>query len=334
MSIKNKIRLLGIVLSSSTILLGCNAPDPAIKSAQQFGMVAADFSSKTDKLSNDIYDSCLRRTSYFTVRQGTTQRDKALDNCEKLNKPTAVRTKSATGLITSYITSIGSLASDNPAKFDDDFNSLKNALNGLSVPNSGISISSNTVDKGIQIANLVFGWVVNQRRKGSLREAVVCTDQPLQEYNMGLNDAFRKGYIEGILEDERKTALSYYNFYLARLQKNGSERDFLELEKSSSQAIQQLVVRRDSAESYIAIIDRTTKMHMELKQVFLENTKPPSEAACNTYLKAKDSSSTKALSEKQSDYSNAPLTVKEVARIRGIVLDYQKEIAPLLKKMK
>ncbi len=334
MSIKNRMRLLGIVLSSSTILLGCNTPDPAIKSAQEFGMLAADFSSKTDKLSNDIYDSCLRKISYFSVRQGTTQRDKALDNCEKLNKPTAARTKSATGLITSYMASIKSLASDNPVKFDDDFNSLENALNGLSVPNSGILISANTVDKGTKIANLVFGWFVNQRRKGSLREAIVCTDQPLQEYNKGLNDAFREGYINGILEDERKTALSYYNFYLARLQKNGSERDLLELEKSSSQAIQQFVVRRDSAESYIAVINRTTKMHMELKQVFLENANPPSEAACDTYLKAKDSSSTKALSGKQSDYFNTPLTVKEVAKIRKIALDYQKEIAPLLKKMK
>lgn len=73
---------------------------------------------------------------------------------------------------------------------------------------------------------------------------------------------------------------------------------------------------------------------MELKQVFSENANPPSKAACDTYLKAKDSSSTKALSGKQSDYSNAPLTVKEVAKIRRIALDYQKEIAPLLKKMK
>jgi hypothetical protein len=317
MTIQNKIRLLALVLSSSTVLFGCNTPDPAISSAKQFGMLSSDFSSKTDKLSNDIYDSCLRRISYFSVRQGTTQRDKALANCENSNKPTAARTKSATRLVTNYVTSIGSLASDNPTKFDDEFNSLKDSLN-----------------RGTQIANLIFGWVVNQRRKGSLREAIVCTDQPLQEYSTGLNAAFRKGYIDGILEDERKTAISYYDFYLAKLQKNGSERDFLELEKSSSQVIQQFAVRRDSAESYIAIIDKTAKMHTELKQIFSENVKPPSETACNAYFQATNSSSAKALPGKQISYSNLPLTVKEMAEIRKIALNYQKEIAPLLKKMK
>jgi hypothetical protein len=334
MTIHNKIRLLALVLSSSTVLFGCNTPDPAISSAKQFGMLSSDFSSKTDKLSNDIYDSCLRRISYFSVRQGTTQRDKALANCENSNKPTAARTKSATRLVTNYVTSIGSLASGNPTKFDDEFNSLKDSLNSLSIPNSSIVISQNTVNKGTQIANLIFGWVVNQRRKGSLREAIVCTDQPLQEYSTGLNAAFRKGYIDGILEDERKTAISYYDFYLAKLQKNGSERDFLELEKSSSQVIQQFAVRRDSAESYIAIIDKTAKMHTELKQIFSENVKPPSETACNAYFQATNSSSAKALPGKQISYSNLPLTVKEMAEIRKIALNYQKEIAPLLKKMK
>jgi hypothetical protein len=334
MIIQNRIRLFGLILSSSTILFGCNTPDPAINSAKQFGMLSDDFSSKTDKLSNDIYDSCLRRISYFSVRQGTTQRDRAIANCENLNKPTAARTRSATRLVTNYVTSIGSLASNNPTKFDDEFNALKDSLNSLSIPNSSIVISQNTVNKGTQIANLIFGWVIDQRRKGSLREAIVCTDQPLQEYTSGLNAAFRKGYIDGILEDEKKTATSYYDFYLTRLQKNGNERDFLELEKASSQAIQQFAVRRDSAESYIAIIDKTAKMHTELKQIFSENAKPPSEVACNLYLQAKNSDSTKALSGKQMSYSNSPLTAKEMSRIRKIALNYQKEIAPLLKKMK
>jgi hypothetical protein len=334
MIIQHRMQLFGLLLSSLTILFGCNKPDPAINSAKQFGMLSADFSSKTDRLSNDIYDSCLRRVAYFSVRQGTTQRDRALENCETLNKPTAARIKNASGLITNYVASIGSLASDNPVKLDTEFNALKDSLNGLSIPNSGIVISQNTVDKGTQIANLVFGWIVNQRRKGNLREAIVCTDQPLQEYTRGLNDAFRKGYINGILEDERKTSISYYNFYLTRLQKNGSERDFLELEKAFSQVIQQFAVRRDSAESYITVIDRTAKMHTELKQVFLENAKSPSEETCNIYLRTANPDPKKALSEGKTSYSNAPLTAQEISETSKILLSYQQEIAPFLKRIR
>jgi hypothetical protein len=334
MIIQNRIRLFGLILSSSTILFGCNTPDSAINSAKQFGMLSDDFSSKTDKLSNDVYDSCLRRISYFSVRQGTTQRDRAIANCENLNKPTAARIRSATRLVTSYVTSIGSLASDNPVKFDGEFSALKDSLNNLSIPNSSIVISPNTVEKGTQIGNLIFGWVVNQRRKGSLREAIICTDQPLQEYTSGLNAAFQKGYVDGILEDERRTAVSYYNFYLTRLSKNGSDREFIELEKISSDAIQQFAIRRNSAESYIAVINRTARMHTELKQVFSENAKPISEAACNVYLQAKDSSSTKDLTRKQTNYSNPPLTIKEISKIRKITLNYRKEVSPLLKKIK
>jgi hypothetical protein len=334
MIIQNRTRLLALVVSSAAVLFGCNTPDPAINAAKQFGLSSDDFSSKTDRLSNDIYDSCIRRITYFSLRGGITSRDRAIANCESLNKPTAARMRSATRLVTNYITSISSLASDNPVKFDGEFSTLKDSLNKLTTPGGSIVLPQNTVEKGTQIGNLIFGWIVNQRRKGSLREAIICTDKPLQEYTMGLNSAFQAGYINGILENERKTAISYYDFYLTRLSKNGSDKEFLDLEKISSDAIQQITTRRDSAESYIAVIDKTAKMHTELKQIFSENIKPLSEAACNVYLQAQDSSSTKDLPGKQTSYSNSPLTSREIAAIRKVAINYQKAIAPLLQKIK
>jgi hypothetical protein len=333
MNTQKRTCLFGLIISLSTIVISCARPDSAIKSAEEFGLISADFTSKTDKLSNDLYDSCLRRISYITIREGPTVRDKALADCKMVNKPAVAKTKNANRIVTDYAKSIGALASNNPVTFDDEFDNIKASLDSLNIPNSNITLSKNTIDKGTQIANVIFGWVINQQRKGTLREAIICTDQPLQEYTRGLGTLFKEGYINGVLKSEEKQAMLYYNSYTARLQKIGTERDFLELERVSSQTFQQLANRLDLAESYVAIIEKTAQAHTKLKNVFLDKSNPPSESSCNIYLKAKKSISSATLPQQQVNFSSSPLTIKEISSIRKIVLDYQLEVSPLLKKM-
>lgn len=334
MKIKRTSGLFGVVLTSSIIISSCGT-DPAIKSAQNFGLMAADFESETDKLADDLYNSCIRRISYFAVREGTTARDQALNNCEKLNKPAVGEAKDANKIVTKYAISIGQLASDDVVKFDDEFNKIKNSLNNFSIPtnNGNITLPQDAVNTGTQIANVIFGWVVNQSRKGTLREAIICTDEPLQTYTKGLEDAFREGYINGVLRDEKDTAKSYYDFYITRLRQVGTERDFMELERESSQALLHFVERRNAAESYIGIINKTAQAHTKLKDVFLGDSEPPSQASCNVYLKAKESDSTAINPAHQINSLNVPLTLEEMGQVREIVLNYRKDIEPLLQKM-
>ncbi|GBF78625.1 hypothetical protein AsFPU1_0014 [Aphanothece sacrum FPU1] len=311
--------------------------DPAIQSAQSFGLMAADFENNTDKLAEDIYNSCIRKLSYFSVAssQGTTQRDNALANCQTLNKPAVGEAKNANKIVTDYGTSIGKLAVDDIVKFDDEFNNIKNALNKFSIPsaNGNVTLPQGAVNTGTQIANLIFGWVVSQERKGTLREAIICTDKPLQTYTKGLENAFRDGYINGVLNDEEDRAKSYYDFYITQLRQLGTSRDFMELERESSEVLQNFVKRRNAAESYIAIINKTAQAHTKLKDVFLGDSEPPSEEYCNIYLKAKESNSTAINSVHQRNSLDTPLTLKELAQVQKIALNYRKEIEPLLQKM-
>ena len=103
--------------------------------------MAATFESNTDKLADDLYSSCLRRISYFSVQEGTPTRDAALADCQKMNKPAVGEAKSANKIVTNYAISIGKLASDDIVKFDEEFDGIKNALNNFSIPTSNGSVS-------------------------------------------------------------------------------------------------------------------------------------------------------------------------------------------------
>jgi hypothetical protein len=120
------------ILTSSMMISSCGT-DPAIKSAQDFGLMSAEFETNTDKLADDLYNSCIRRISYFAVREGTEARDEALVNCENLNKPAVGQAKNANKIITDYVKSIGQLAADDLVKFDDEFNQIKDSLNNFSI---------------------------------------------------------------------------------------------------------------------------------------------------------------------------------------------------------
>ncbi len=218
--------------------------------------------------------------------------------------------------------------------FDDEFNRIKNALNSLAIPTSGgnITLPSGAVDTGTQIANFIFSWATNQYRTGVLREAIVCTDAPFQTYSQGLKFIYDRGYINGVLLDEQIEARSYYNFYITRLRSTGTDRDFMELERESSQAEQFFVGQRNLANDYITIIDITAKAHGELKDVFANSSDAPSKEACAVYLEARESDNTTSVDSSEKPV-NQPLTLEELTQVRQIASDYQREIKPILERM-
>jgi hypothetical protein len=84
MKINKTLGLFSMMLTSSIMLSSCGA-DPAIKSAQEFGAMSAQFRDNTNKLADDIYDSCIRRVQYYrtdinALRQ---QRNQAWQGCEQ-----------------------------------------------------------------------------------------------------------------------------------------------------------------------------------------------------------------------------------------------------------
>ncbi|NCR72905.1 MAG: hypothetical protein GPI93_17780 [Microcystis aeruginosa LG13-12] len=338
MKINKTLGLFSMMLTSSIMLSSCGA-DPAIKSAQEFGAMSAQFRDNTNKLADDIYDSCIRRVQYYrtdinALRQ---QRNQAWQGCEQFNKPAASQARVANQVVVDYMEAIGKLSSDSVVSFENEFNNVETALKGLSIPTSSgnTTLPSSAVDTGKSIANFIFNWAAKSFRKGTLTEAITCTNKPLQTYTDGLEFAFREGYINGILQQELDQAKLYYDDYAAIAEaQNGAWRDFNNLTKESYNAIVPILQRRNAALSYITIIDKTANTHAQLAVLFLDGREPPSSESesCKTYLKPTSSDSNTLNSQGQSNL-NMKLTPEELAQVSEILINYRNEVRPLLKQM-
>ncbi len=332
------IKRKGIIFSALLLsLVGCGS-NPAIESAQEFGLLAAQFEDNTNKLADDIYNSCIRRVRYMQVDTAVANqaRNDALKQCEDFNKPAAMQARSANQVVTNYVIAIGRLASDDAVSFQDELNSIKDSLNNLSIPTAtgtNISLPQGGVSTGISIANFIFNWAAKRFREGTLREAILCTDQSLQTYTDGLEFVFRDGYINGLLEQELLRVNSYYDYYAAILRNtNGTDKEFRELQLESFNAIDTVLQRRNASLSYVAIINKTANAHAALAKLFLGDENPPSKSSCAIYFNANQSDSTSINPENQQTFT-LDFTVEELAKMKQIAINYQKEIEPLLIQM-
>ncbi|MGK7882390.1 MAG: hypothetical protein AB4060_20155 [Crocosphaera sp.] len=324
---------LAVVITSSILISSCGT-DPAIRQAQEFAQLKDRFENNTNRLAEEFYKSCIRRLGYFAVREGTMAREQALESCETRNKPTVQEVNNANKIVVNYIESIGNLAADDLVNFDDEFDRIRNSLNSIAIPtnNGVVTLPSGAVNTGTQIANFIFRWVTNENRTGVLREAIVCTDAPFQSYSDGLKFIYERGYINGVLLDEQTEARSYYNFYITRLRSTGTDRDFMELERESSQAEQFFVTQRNLANDYIRIIDITAEAHGQLKNVFANSSDAPSEESCAVYLNARESDNTTSVDSGEKPLDQ-PLSLEELTQVREIASDYQRKIKPILERM-
>ncbi len=330
-----KSKIYSWLIISSFLISSCGS-NSAIKSAQRFGSLAAQFQDNTNKLANDIYDSCVRRVRYIQVDVNNQERNDALKNCEDLNKPAAARARDANKLVTYYMEAIGKLASDDIVSFDDELDRIQDSLNGLSIPTkngNSITLPNNAVNTGTSIAKFIFGWAVNKSREGTLREAITCTNMPLQTYTDGLELTFQGGYTNGVLEQELSRINSYYDYYATILRaEEGSDKDFRAIQSESFNAIEPVLQRRNAALTYIAIIDRTSNAHAELAKLFLGDEDPPSESSCTKYLSDNLSDSDLESLENQQKL-NFDFTLRELSQMKQIAINYQREVEPLLIKM-
>lgn len=231
---------------------------------------------------------------------------------------------------------ISNLASDNVVSFNNEFEQVQTALNNLSIPTgtTPITLPEGAVNTGISIANFIFNWAARSFREGTLTEAITCTNQPLQTYTDGLEFAFREGYINGILQQELVQAKFYYDDYAALAGvENGSWEDFNNLSQESYDAIVPIVERRNAAVAYISIIQRTANTHEQLAQLFLDGQESPSPSSCAAYFNIAQSSPN-AMEPQNQPISTIELTPETLAQVNEILIDYHKEVQPLLKQMR
>ncbi len=336
---RKRSALVGVIIASSVALSSCGE-NPGISSAKKFGAMSSEFKENTNKLADDIYESCIRRIQFYQIDNNALRqaRDQAWRGCEEYNKPASRRAKIASQVIVDYIISIGKLSADEVVTFDNELMNVGSALKGLSIPTgtgANITLPTSAVDTGVQIASFVANWAANRYRAGKLSQAIGCTDQPLQSYSKGLSIAFNDGYINGILQQELDQAQFFYNDYAAIASRQGGTwRDYSNLSKESYNAVVPILQRRNAALAYLAIIKRTASAHQELAKIFTSggSSLPPASQSCQSFFDQSPASANAQIPSRRITH-NERLTAQETARIQKVLMAYRNDLAPLLSRM-
>ncbi len=301
---------------------------------EEFALTSAVIQDSSAKMATDIYQSCQRQIKYNTSEffpdiVGIPKIEAQGKECSK-DREAAEIVNNVNSVLIGYMVALGQLASNDTVSFDKNLAalevSLKNLNTTLSSVLSGGSLKEEEVSAGLKIARFIFNQLTTQFRQQNLKEAILCTNQPLQQYTPGLNSIAQDFYINGILRSEGVTIDSYYRKYAPTPEEKTQLLALYTLEQDYLTEVNALDERKKAANAYIQILQATAKTHQELFDEFNQSgmTLQELEVFCQDYF-AKDSP------EQLNPTSS--LTPKQLNRVNQIVLEYSNEIKPLVKKL-
>jgi hypothetical protein len=333
-----KMKLIISLLPVSLIICSCDRAD--LDAAEKYGLMSAEFQDSTSKLANDIYDSCVRKTKFYPMNFAKlrTLQIEEMKKCDSLYKPVAGKAQIANQVIVDYMTAVGQLASDNSVNFNESLANIGTALKSLAIPTkttTPVTLNSTEVDAGINIVGFFLNLAKQDVQRDNLKEAILCTNEPVQTYSKGLTSVFQDGYIGEILKLEQDRVTGYYQDYASLIENEGGKvDDFRTLEEEYASDLDSVLEKRDAALSYIQIINITATKHGQLKAIFTKDDQPVSEeqlkATCQQYFARKEEQPTSSNSFQDSE-ENEQISDAQMKKVRALALQYASDIEPLLK---
>jgi hypothetical protein len=304
----------------SLILNGCT---PAIfKKIQTFSRVATEIDKHSSAIANDIYESCLRaQVQYNNDRffDYVENREAKEEECEQ-DKQIRNRVGEAYSVLTGYMMSLGNLAGKDSTAMNNNLEDIGGSLKSL-------NLNSQRVDAGIAIAQLLSDIWTRQFKRDNLKKAIVCTNQPIQDYIKGLIEITEEYYINGVLPVEAEKIKGYYTKFGPLPPQGIQPPTFFELEQSYNEAMNAVKRRRDAAHAFIKTLQETAQSHEKLKDEFLAKEKNTTTSVDGTYCGSLKDTSRDARPLNLEDFG-------QIERINTITEDYIKAIEPHLQKMK
>ncbi|MBN3869042.1 hypothetical protein [Nostoc sp. JL33] len=328
-----------------SIMLGSCGNNNDLKMAENFGLQAAKLETANDKVSADIYDSCARRASWFADRKNMQEQLKV---CDQLYRPNSERANTAGSVLVGYVRSVGELAAQDTAAFNEKYTAIANALKNLEVKtNTGTAkIDDNTINAGLQIANFLTNLSLRDFQRSNLKAAVICTDEYIQPYANGLASFFDENYVNDLLDREIEKISEHYAFYGGRLNnvvnssyKNSGEPEAfaslqdqqMELEQKERTEIDKVISKKKDGAAYVTTIRKTAEFHAKLKLIFNNNKEqlsPQQKSECGKYF-AKE---TESINAQTSAFLNQKINPSELAQVRKVTKEYISQVSPLLAK--
>ena len=318
------------LLPLALIIGSCGAN---FENIEKFSLTSAVIQDSSAKMAKDIYQSCLRRAKYNTSEDfpdsvGISEIEDKKKECNKYQEAAKV-VNNVNSVLIGYMVALGKLASDDTVSFENNLAALEASLKNLNTTLSSVSSSGGVGEEekeaGIKIAKFIFNQLTTQFRQENLQEAILCTNQSIQEYTPGLNSIAKEFYAEGILQSEGFTIDSYYSKYVPTPEEK-TQLVLYTFEQDYLTAVNALDEKKEAANAYVEIIQATAKTHQELFDEFNQPAMNETEleVLCQDYF-AKDQ-------DEQSNQTSS-LSPKQLKRVDRIVMEYTDEIDPLVKKL-
>ena len=293
---------------------------------EKFGLTSAVIQDSSAKMAEDIYQSCLRQAKYIPfggLSEAIEKREEEEKNCAQ-ELPSVEAVTNANLVLISYVRAIGQLASNDTVSFEKDLDALENSFKNLNT--TSIALKEDQVSAGLKIARFIFNEFIAQFQRENLQDAILCTNQPIQEYVPGLVSIVEKFYIDGILQIERLNIDRYYQKFTPTSEQSSQLLALFTLEQSYIKEVDALNKRKEAADAYIEILKQTAQTHQKLKNEFNQpiRTEKEIEDLCQKYFSENG--------DTQPSQTSLP-SPKQLKRINEIVMEYQNEITPLVQKL-
>lgn len=288
----------------------------------------------SESMVNDIYQSCLRQAKYssskfFPDTVGIPEIEEKEKECRNYQQAAEV-VNNVNSVLIDYMVALGKLANDDTVSFEQNLAALEASLKNLNTTLSSISpgggVEEEEINAGLKIAKFVFNQLITRFRQENLQEAILCTNQSIQQYTPGLNSIAKDFYAEGILQSEGVKIDSYYRKYTPTPEEKNQLVALYTLEQDYLQAVNALNERKEAANAYRQILQATAKTHQDLFDEFNQSgmNDEEIEVFCQSYF-AQDK-------DEQSNPTSS-LSPKQLKRVNQIVMEYTDEIKPLVNKL-
>jgi len=320
-SLWKKLRFTHLIVPVVLIVSGCRNNLEAI---EKFGLTSSQIKAASTEMADDIYQSCMRTFWYNLPRDPKFDFVSERQNCDRFGEARE-RVSKANFVLVEYVESLGRLASNNTISFDSNLNALKDSIKVLA-GNSPIPLQLNQeqFEAGSSIISSLAGIFTNSFRRKNLRQVIVCTDKPIQQYIPGLSLIAQEGYINGSLEKEKLIVDSIFRDFLPDLRNNPGER--AKKAEEYNQTIDALEKRKKAAQAYIELLSSTAATHAQLKTQFAPSTDESKTASfCQGYF-----SKTSSVADTDQTFS---LDAKKLKKVNNILAQYYKTAKPLVEQM-
>jgi len=342
----SKFKISFALIPVSIMLGSCGNND--LKIAEKFGLEAAKLEAANDQVSADIYDSCVRTASWFSQGdfKSRLRMQEQLKVCDELYRPNSERANTAGSVLVGYVRSVGELAAQDTAGFNEKYTTIATALKSLEVKTSTgtAKIDDNTINAGLKIANFLTNLILRDFQRSNLKSAIICTDEYIQSYANGLATFFDQNYVNYLLDSEIDKISEHYGFYGGRLNSvvnrsydNSEDPEVfaslqeqqMELEQKERTEIDKVVNKKKDGAAYVTIIRKTAEFHTKLKRIFNANKEqlsPQQKSECEKYF-ARETGSINAQS---SAFLNQEINPSELTQVKEVTKKYISEVSPLL----